>query len=363
VGRSVAKARRAMAEAGLSGEVLVCDNGSSDRSREVARAEGARVVEETRQGYGYALRRGIDEAHGQYVVIADADDTYDLEALPAFLEPLRRGYQFVVGDRFRGGIEPGAMPWLHQHLGTPLLSLTLRLLFGASVRDSQCGMRAFSRQAYEKMRLRTAGMEFASEMLVNAMRAGLAVAEVPVRYYPRQGESKLRSFRDGWRHLRFMLLYSPAYLYWVPGGLMLLLGLIVLAALTPGPIYIGDRALDLHLQVVGSLWTILGLQVVSLGLYARTYALTEGFEEHDSLLEGFYRRFTLERGLLLGALLLLVGVTGEGYIVVRWARSGFGSLDQVRLAIFGLTFVVVGSQVVFSSFLLSLMGIRHLHER
>jgi glycosyltransferase involved in cell wall biosynthesis len=210
VGRSVARARRALAEAGLSGEVVVCDNGSGDRSREIARAEGARVVDEDRQGYGYALRRGIEEARGQYVVIADSDDTYDLAALPAFLEPLRRGYQFVVGDRFRGGIEPGAMPWLHQHLGTPLLSLILRLLFGASVRDSQCGMRAFSRQAYAKMRLRTTGMEFASEMLVNAMRAGLAVAEVPVRYFPREGESKLRSFRDGWRHLRFMLLYSPA---------------------------------------------------------------------------------------------------------------------------------------------------------
>ncbi len=363
VGSSIAKARRALEEAGLDGEIVVCDNGSTDNSCRIAREAGARVVHEPRQGYGYALRRGIEEAQGQYIVIADADDTYDLGALPRFLEPLRQGYQFVVGDRFTGGIQPGAMPWLHQHLGTPLLSLILRLLFGASVADSQCGMRAFSREAYHKMRLRTTGMEFASEMLVNAMRANLAIAQAPVRYYPRQGASKLRSFRDGWRHLRFMLLYSPAYLYWLPGGLMFALGLLILAALTPGPLYIGGRAIDLHMQVVGAMLTILGFQLGSLGLYARTYALTEGFEEHDALLEAFYRRFTLERGILVGALLLLIGLTGDGYIVWRWTSSGFGSLDQVRLAIFGLTFIVVGSQIVFSSFLLSLMGIRHIHER
>jgi hypothetical protein len=362
IGASIERALRALAENGLDGEIVVCDNGSTDHSPQIARDLGARVVEEPRQGYGFALRKGIEEARGQYVVIADADDTYDLGALPAFLAPLRAGHEFVVGDRFAGGIEPGAMPWLHQHVGTPVLSWTLGLLFGTRVADSQCGMRAFSRTAYRKMRLRTTGMEFASEMLVNAMRAGLAVAQAPVRYHPRRGESKLRTFRDGWRHLRFMLLYSPVYLFWVPGGIMSVLGLLILAALTPGPLVVNGRALDLHLLVVGALLTILGIQTLSLGLYARTYALTEGFDEHDPVVEGFYRRFTLERGILIGGAALLIGLAGDGYILWHWIGSGFGSLNETRLAIFGLTFIVVGSQIVFSSFLLSLMGIRHTRD-
>ncbi len=361
LGDCIASARQVFLAAGIEAEIVVCDNGSRDRSMEIATEGGAIVVREARQGYGYALRRGIEASHGRYVVIADADGTYDLTAIPAFLEPLRNGYAFVVGDRFRGGIEPGAMPWMHRHVGTPLLSLVLRALFRLEVKDSQCGMRAFSRDAYQKMRLRTGGMEFASEMLVNAARARLALTQVPVRYFPRRGVSKLRSVPDGWRHVRFMLLHSPTYFYWIPCVILLLAGLSILAVSTPAPVEFAGRQLDVRMQMVGSMLTILGFQVGTLGLFARTFAVTEGFDEHDAFLEGFYRRFTLERGILIGMLLLLGGGIALFYFLGRWI-SGSGAPIEIRLTIFALTLIVVGSQVIFSSHLISLMGIRRTHD-
>ncbi len=358
IGRCVDKARAALATAGVKGEVVVADNGSDDGSAEIAREHGARVVCEPRRGYGSAYQCGIEAARGTYIVIGDADDTYDFSEIDRFVEPLRNGYDFVIGNRFRGTIESGAMPTLHRYLGNPILSAVLRGMFKTSIRDVHCGMRAFTRAAYERMELQTTGMEFASEMVIHAARAGLKMLEIPVNYKRRAGESKLRTFRDGWRHLRFMILYSPDHLFIVPGIVLSVIGFAIMAALVRGAVIIHGRSFDIHFMLAGGFLTIVGVQVLCLGVLAKAYSYTEHFQKDDRLVVWLLKHFTLEKALLLGGVGIAVGLVFVVGVVWRWAASGFGELEAVRPLFFGLVIFVNSLQFVFNAFLFSMMTIQ-----
>jgi glycosyltransferase involved in cell wall biosynthesis len=351
----VASARGAMARAGIAGEVIVADNGSEDGSAELAEAAGARVVCEPRRGYGSAYIAGFAAAGGEYIVMADADLTYDFEEIPSFLAALHDGADMVVGDRMEN-IHPGAMPWLHRYIGNPLLSRLLNALFHTGVRDAHCGMRAFRRDRLEILQLRTTGMEFASEMIVRAAKERLDIREIPIEYHPRGGESKLSSFRDGWRHLRFLLLHSPNHLFILPGALMAALGaLISLTVLAH--LEVLARQWDLHTLIGGSLLLIIGVQLVGLGLCAHAYA-TYFMGERDTWFDRARERLRLEHGLMLGGAIALVGAATILVLVLDWIHRGLGSLAQERVAIFAASLLVIGIQIVFTSFLLSMLGLR-----
>ena len=348
-----------IAQWGLSAEILVVDNASTDRSAEIARAHGARVVEQPVRGYGNAYLKGFAEARGRYIVMADADNTYDFNEIAAFVAPLRAGYDLVMGNRFAGRMAAGAMTWSHRYIGNPALSGLLNLFFRTGVRDAHCGMRAFTKEAYQRMRLRTGGMEFASEMVINAAKAGLKIHERPITYHPRVGESKLHTLRDGWRHLRFMLLYSPTHLFLLPGMALLLLGLVVLGVLTPGPFPLFGHSWDVHAMVFASLLALVGAQVIWFGLCARFFSLTEELDgERDALLRWLSSAFTLERGLLASLALALPGAAIDAVILAQWIAASFGPLDAVRPALLGTTLVALGTQAAFGSFFLSLLQFR-----
>jgi glycosyltransferase involved in cell wall biosynthesis len=351
----IASALGAMAGAGIAGEVVVADNGSDDGSAELAALAGARVVREPRRGYGSAYIAGLAAARGEYIVMADADLTYDFEEIPSFLAALREGADMVVGDRMEN-IHPGAMPWHHRYIGNPLLSGLLNLLFHTGVRDAHCGMRALRRDCLEVLQLRTTGMEFASEMIVRAAKERLDIREIPIEYHPRGGESKLSSFRDGWRHLRFLLLHSPNHLFILPGALMSALGglvsLTVLAHLS-----ILGRQWQLHTLIGGSLLLIIGTQLVGLGLCAHAYA-TYFMGERDAWFDRARERVRLEHGLMLGGAIALSGAAMILVVVLDWVHRGLGSLAQERVAIFAASLLVIGIQIVFTSFLLSMLGLR-----
>lgn len=348
----------------LSAEILVVDNASTDRSAEIARAHGARVVEQPVRGYGNAYLKGFAEARGAYIVMADADNTYDLSEINEFVEPLRRGYDMVIGNRFAGHMAKGAMTFSHRYIGNPILSGILRLLFRTTVRDAHCGMRAFTSSAYSRMRLRTGGMEFASEMVINAAKANLRITERPISYAPRIGESKLNTMRDGWRHLRFMLLYSPTYLFLLPGLLLLLLGLAVEGILTPGPFLLFGHEWDVHTMLLASVVALLGVQVMMLGLFARFFSLTEELDgERDGVLRFLTRVFTLERGLLLGGLIFALGFCADAFVLGSWIASGMGHLALIRPTVLGSTGIAIGAEVIFGSFFLSFLQFRKtLHD-
>ncbi|MGD0949783.1 MAG: glycosyltransferase family 2 protein [Candidatus Binatia bacterium] len=359
VGACVTKAVTTLRRLGLHGEVVVVDNGSTDGSPEIAEGCGARVVHEARRGYGSALMRGADEARAPFIIMADADDSYDLTDLERFIAPLRAGADMVMGSRRRGRIEPGAMPWLHRWIGNPLLSGILNFLFHASVSDAHCGMRAFTKDAYRRMQLQTTGMEFASEMVIKAALGGLRVTEIPITLHP-DGRSRpphLRSFRDGWRHLRFMLLFSPSYLFLIPGGLSMVIGLIPLVLLGFGPVVIGGLHFDIHYMVVGSLLTILGFQIVTTGMFAKAYSHAARLYAPDRTLKLLIRVFNLERGLAVGAVLFLAGFAIDTWILMQWLASGMGALDAVRPAIQASTLMIIGAQTIFSSFFLSMLAL------
>ena len=349
VAECVTKAREAMRRAGLKGEVVVADNGSTDGSAERAEGAGAFVVRVERRGYGSAYLGGIKAARGRYIVMGDADGTYDFDDIPAFVEKLRQGNDLVIGSRFSGKILPGAMPWLHRYIGNPVLTGILGVFFGQRVSDAHCGMRAMTREANDRMGLRTSGMEYASEMIAMAIRRGLKVAEIPIIYHPREGESKLRSFRDGWRHLRFMLLLSPTPLFLLPGMLMVALGFLTLLYLLPGPRSAFGMTFDYHFMFPASALAILGVQLVVLGLAAKAIARAE-LHVTDRWLGFLDEWFTLERGLLLGGALLAAGVGVNAWILSDWLRAGRGTLFAVRPALLGLSLLVVGAQLVFGSF-------------
>ncbi len=353
--RCVASARAAMQRAGIEGEVIVADNGSEDGSAELAVGAGAEVVHEQRRGYGSAYIAGFAAARGTYIVMADADLTYDFEEIPRFLAALDDGADMVIGDRMEH-IHPGAMPWHHRYIGNPLLSGLLNLLFRTGVRDAHCGMRAVRRDRLEQLALRTTGMEFASEMVVRAAKEKLDIREIAIEYHPRGGESKLSSFRDGWRHLRFLLLHSPNHLFILPGALLAVLGaLISFTVLAHVPVL--ARQWDLHTLIGGSLLLIAGAQLVGLGLCAHAYA-TYFMGERDAWFDRARERLRLEHGLMLGCVVVVAGLAMIAVIVVDWIAHGFGSLSQERTAIFAATLLVLGIQIVFTSFLLSILGLR-----
>ena len=350
----VSKALAAMARAGLRGEVVVADNGSSDGSAALAEAAGARVVLAPVRGYGAAYLAGLEAARGYFIVMGDADATYDFDDIPAFVAKLKDGNDLVIGSRFAGEILPGAMPWLHRYIGNPVLTGILGLFFGQRVSDAHCGMRAMTRDANERMDLRTNGMEYASEMIAMAIRRGLRVAELPIIYHPREGESKLRSFRDGWRHLRFMLLLSPTPLFLAPGLVMLAVGLAGLGVLAPGPLRVFGMTFDFHFMFVASALAILGVQLIVLGLAAKAVARAE-LHVIDRWLAFLDRWFTLERGIVIGAAVLVAGLGVNVWILADWLHAGRGSLFAVRPALVGLTLFVVGTQLVFGSFFISVV--------
>jgi glycosyltransferase involved in cell wall biosynthesis len=353
--RCVTDARHALDLGGLRGEVIVVDNASVDRSAELAAAAGAHVVFEPRRGYGSAYLAGFAAASGRYIVMADADLTYDFDEIPNFVAQLEAGAQLVIGNRM-GNIQPGAMPWLHRYVGNPLLTGLLNLLFRTGVGDAHCGMRALRADTLEALDLRTTGMEFASEMVIRAAKARLRIAEVDIEYHPRGGESKLSRYRDGWRHLRFLLVHSPTYLFIVPGAI--LAGFGVLASVTVvAHISLLGRGWDLHALIAGELLTIIGVQVLALGLCAHAYG-TYFMGEKDAWFDSMRARFRLEHGLAIGGAIALAGFVIGLIILIRWIGHGFGSLSEENLAIVASELLLVGLQVFFSSFLLSILGLR-----
>ncbi len=361
VGRCVAKAVAALEKLGVRGEVVVADNGSTDGSREIATAHGARVVQVERKGYGSALQAGIAAARGTYVIMGDADESYDFGNLEPFLTRLRAGDELVMGNRFKGGIRPGAMPWLHRYVGNPVLTGILNLFFHTPIGDAHCGQRGFRKDAYQRLGLTTTGMEFASEMVVKASLNQQKISEVPIVLYPdgRDRPPHLRSFRDGWRHLRFLLLLSPLWLYLIPAGFLLGGGLALMAWLTPGPQTIGGVTLDLHTMLLGSLGVFLGYQTLWLWAFAKIHGWTSGLLPPDTFSLRVFKFVNLERGLVAGLALLATGLGLSFWLLGEWFGKDMGPLvvqNTMRYAFWGFTLIVLGVQTVFGSFFLSMLG-------
>ncbi len=362
----IAKARAGLERAGLRGEVLVADNGSTDGSVAIAEKAGARVVAVKEKGYGSALRGGIEAARGKWVIMGDADDSYDFSRIEGFVEKFREGYDLVMGCRLPGGggaIAPGAMPWKNRWLGNPSLSFIGRLLFKCPARDFHCGLRGFTREAYRKMELKTTGMEFASEMVIKATLKSLRIAEVPITLHP-DGRSRpphLKPWRDGWRHLRFMLIYSPRWLFLVPGLLLGVLGAAAATALAIAPIHIGKVEFSTGTLAVACMSVIIGSQLVAFAFFTKVFAIGEGLLPQDPKFSRVFRIFTLEKGIGLGLAILLLGVGLLLHGVWIWKRAGYGLLsygDNMRRLLPAVTLIVVSIQTVFSSFFMSVLGLR-----
>jgi len=361
--RCVEKAKRALGTLNIAGEVVVADNGSTDGSQEIATRLGARVVHVTAKGYGNALRGGIASAQGKYVIIGDADDSYDFSAIGPFVDKLRQDYDLVMGNRFRGGIMPGAMPWKHRWIGNPVLTGIGRLFFRSPVGDFHCGLRGFSKAAYERMDLRTTGMEFASEMVIKSTLLGLKVTEVPTVLH-KDGRSRpphLRSWRDGWRHLRFMLLFSPRWLFLIPGVALFLIGLAGSLWLLDAPRRIGPIVCDIHSLLVFGLLCLVGYQLIVFALFTKMFAISEGLHPPSQSLERLGRHVHLETGLIVGLCVLIAGAAVLFAAIWHWRAVGFGELDPrmtMRQVIPAVVLLTLGVQTVFASFFLSILGLR-----
>ena len=362
VGICIAKAFRAFAAMGVAGEVVVADNGSTDRSVELATGLGARVVHVATRGYGAALAAGIHAARGDYVIMADSDDSYDWLDIAPFVAALDRGNELVIGNRFTGGIDPGAMPRLHRYLGNPVLSWLARRVHGAPVGDFHCGLRAFRRDAVPRMNLRTPGMEFATEMIVNAVQAGLRIAEVPTRLR-RDGRDRpphLRSFRDGWRHLRFILTYGPNYLYLAPGLASMTAGLVMVSVLAAGPVTIAGHYFGIHFLALASALTLVGFNVISYGVLAKIVALRHAPQLQSRVARWAMTRFSLERGLLTGAAMMLSGLSVDGWLLAKWLEPGSGAMESSEHLGFVATLaIVLGVNLCLGSFLLHMLLAEH----
>jgi hypothetical protein len=368
VGACVAKARQWLAERRVSGEVLVVDNASEDASAAIAAEAGARIVSARIRGYGNALMAGITEARGQFVIMGDADDSYDFTRLDAFLARLREGVDLVMGNRYRGGIRPGAMPFLNRYVGNPLLTGIGRLFFGSPAGDFYCGLRGCSRAAALRMNLRSSGMEFAIEMVVKATLLGMRIAEVPTTLSPdgRGRPSHLHPWRDGWRTLRFLLIYSPKWLFWYPGLFLVVAGSCVGVWVLPGPRLVGGVVYDLHTLAFAAMAVLLGVQAASFAAFTRVFAVSEGLLPDDPRLARLLHVVTLEAGLLIGAVFIAAGVAGYlSYAVARWSGRPFGPEEAsraMRVVIPSLTFFVLGCQVVLSSFFISILWLRRRRD-
>jgi glycosyltransferase involved in cell wall biosynthesis len=360
----IEKARAFLRGYDISGEIIVADNGSSDGSPAIAEVHGARVVHASTRGYGAALMVGIEAAKGRYIIMGDADDSYDFSNLSPFIDKLREGYELVMGNRFAGGIKPNAMPVLHRYLGNPVVTGMGRLFFKSPVGDFNCGLRGFSKSAIQRLNLQTTGMEFASEMIVKATLYNLSITEVPTTLSPdgRNRPSHLRSWRDGWRHLRFLLIYSPRWLFLYPGVFLIASGTAMTLWLLPGPRTVYAVTLNIHTMLYAAMAIILGLQAVMFALFLKVFAIGAGLIPEDDRIGHFLRIFTLERGVMFGGLLLLLGVIGSAYGFIYWEVRLFGQLDpsvMMRIIIPSLTALTAGFQIVFASFFLSALQLKH----
>ena len=367
--RCIRKAQTWLTASNIAGEVIVADNGSNDGSPEIARRCGARVIEVRQRGYGVALYYGSRAANGRYIVMGDSDDSYDFSNLSPFMLQLRSGCDLVMGNRFAGGIEPGAMPWKNQHIGNPGLSTLGRLMFKCPARDFLCGLRGYTRQAFERMDLRTTGMEFGSEMIIKATLLGMRIAEVPTTLRP-DGRSRpphLKPWRDGWRNLRFMLLYSPRWLFFYPGLALASIGLLAGGWLATGPKRVGHATVDVHTMLYASVAVLLGYQSILFSVFTKVFAVNHGLLPRSRGVGRLLERVRLEAGLGIGAVLVAIGLTGSLFAFLNWRAGGFGPLSFEstlrRVIPYGLC-MTVGAQTVFASFFLSVLklGVRQFQE-
>lgn len=359
----IRKAQKALDDLGVVGEVIIADNGSTDGSPEIAASLGARVIHVAEKGYGSALLGGIKAARGKYIIMGDADDSYDFTKLDPFLEKLRAGYDLVMGNRFKGGIAPQAMPPLHRYLGNPVLTGIGRLFFKSPCGDFHCGLRGFSKAAIQRLDLRTTGMEFASETVVKASLHGLRITEVPTTLSidGRSRPPHLRSWRDGWRHLRFLLLYSPRWLFLYPGLFLMLLGALVSGWLLVGPRVVEGVTLDVHTLLYAAVAIIIGYQTVIFAIFTKVFAITEGLLPEDPRLTTLFRHIKLEIGIIAGSLLFVGGIALSVYALSFWSATSFGPLDPsrtLRLVIPAATLITLGLQTMLSSFFLSILGLK-----
>lgn len=358
----IKKARGCLEKNGVRGEVVIADNGSTDKSIEIAERCGARVVHVKNKGYGSALMGGFEDAYGKYLLMGDADDSYEFNNLMPFIEKLREGYDVVMGNRFRGGIQPGAMPWHHYWIGNPILTGVLNVFFRTGIGDAHCGLRGLTKDAYRRLNLKTSGMEFASEMVVKSSALGLKMTEVPTTLKP-DGRSRpphLRSFRDGWRHLRFLMLLAPKWMLMYPGAFLGFLGLLLMLLVSKGPVRIGQAELGVHSLVGGALLLIVGYQAVTIGFAARIYAVQEEIGPPSAALQKAFSVFTLERGMIAGGLVLLAGLITIAVLTIQWISSDFGHLEPertLRPMIIGTTLSVMGVQTVLMSLFYSMLGL------
>jgi len=348
-----------IAKTGLRGEVIVCDNGSTDRSVEVAEAAGARVVHQPRRGYGNAYLKGLSESHGRFIGMGASDMTYDFTELDRLVEPLQADEaDYCLGSRFGGQILPGAMTFSHRYIGNPVLTALLNRFFGLKSSDAHSGMRAFTRDAFDRMGLRCEGMEFASEVVIKAAKCGLRVTERPILYHPRVGDTKLRTFRDGWRHLRFMLLLAPEFLFVYPGLVLLVAGMVGQTVLLGNSVTIGTHQLSVHFTALFALMAILGFQAIVFGLFALGYADALGVEQKGRLAHWVETDFTLERGLVVGAMFFICGFAIDAVVLAEWIRSSMGPLEAMAPALYAMTLMVLGGQMAFASFFLGLLKVK-----
>ncbi len=363
VATCVRKAVGFLREHDISGEVVIADNGSTDGSQQLATDAGARVVPVSEKGYGNALMGGIVAARGRFIIMGDADDSYDFTNLMPFLQSLRDGADLVMGNRFKGGIEPGAMPALHRYIGNPVLSSIGRLFFGSKIGDFHCGLRGFRRDSVMRLGLQATGMEFASELVVKATLAKQRITEVPTTL-AKDGRSRaphLRSWRDGWRHLRFLLLFSPRWLFFVPGLVVFVVGILIGAVVIPRPFSIGSVTFDVDTLVAASAMVVIGFQSVLFALFTQVYASAEGFLPEDKRVRHILKTLSLERGLLAGAVLGIAGIVGLAVSLSYWRSASFGSLDYnhaLRIVVPSVTALIVSCQIILGTFFLSILGIR-----
>jgi glycosyltransferase involved in cell wall biosynthesis len=340
----------------INGEIIVSDS-STDLSPQIAKDLGARLVKHDQQGYGIAYLEGFKEAKGKYIFLGDADNTYDFNEIPRFIKYLDGGYDFVIGDRFAGEMKKDAMPWSHKYIGNPILSSLFRLFFKTKINDIHCGMRAITRSSLDKLNLRTTGMEFASEMVIRSIQVKLKIKELPIDYHKRSGRSKLNPITDAWRHIRFMLLYSPLFLFFIPGIILFVLGLAILTSIYLEITDVIGLSLQYHPMFAGSLLTIAGYQLTIFAIFAKTYAMTH-LGEKSSTMDNLHQHLTIEKASLLGMLIILTGTAIYIFIFFKWANNNFGALEEVKNSIIALTLIIIGIQTISSSFMLSVLGIK-----